>query len=109
VKRPSSESVVVAEGETEEAMARNTTGGTPTSALRHALLRGEALTRTEACDRFGMTGSTFRWVIKSLRDDGVKLRFDVEVGPRNSSVRRWRATTPSKSRRTAMKSRIDGR
>lgn len=57
--------------------------------LRNALLGGEALTRIEACDRFGITGSTFRWVIRAMKKDGIELDFTEERGRRNAPTRRW--------------------
>ena len=62
----------------------------PVTQLRTALLRGEALTRPEACERFGVSGSTFRWLIRAMQEKGVKLIYVEERGRRNVKVRRWR-------------------
>ena len=64
--------------------------GTAASQVREALQRGAALTRVEACERYGITGSTFRWVIKRLRDDGATLEFELVEGGRGSVAKRWR-------------------
>lgn len=58
--------------------------------LRDALLAGERFTRLEACEKFGITGSTFRWTIKRMRDSGIGLAYDEVSGKRNASTRRWR-------------------
>ena len=58
--------------------------------LTTALMSGEAFTRVEACERFGITGATFRWIIKSLRDAGAPLAFEVVKGGRGSVAKRWR-------------------
>lgn len=58
--------------------------------LRAALLQGEALTRPEACERFGISGSTFRWLIRAMQQEGVKLSYEEERGGRNVKVRRWK-------------------
>lgn len=58
--------------------------------LRTALLRGEAFTRPEACERYEITGSTFRWLLRSMRADGVTLSYDEERGRRNAPTRRWK-------------------
>lgn len=62
----------------------------PVEELRNALLGGEAITRPEACERFGITGSTFRWLIRTMRTDGVELIYEEERGLRNVPTRRWR-------------------
>lgn len=64
--------------------------GGPVEHLRRALLDGEAITRPEACERFGITGSTFRWLIRSMQSDGVKLSYREEPGTRNVPTRRWK-------------------
>lgn len=58
--------------------------------LRDALASGEAFTRLEAERRFGITGSTFRWAIKNLREQGVQLEFEEVLGRRGSTLKRWR-------------------
>lgn len=58
--------------------------------VREALQCGAALTRVEACERYGITGSTFRWVIKRLRDDGAPLEFELVEGGRGNVAKRWR-------------------
>ncbi len=58
--------------------------------LREAMARGEAFTRLEACDRFGITGSTFRWAIKSMREAGQELDYVEVPGRRGSTLKRWR-------------------
>lgn len=62
---------------------------TRTASLRQALERGAALTRLEACERFGITGSTFRWVIKSMRDQGIEFEVELVSGTRGSTIKRW--------------------
>lgn len=57
--------------------------------LREALLGGRALTRQEAQAEFGISGSTFRWAIERMRNDGVPLDYEVELGHRQSHVKRW--------------------
>lgn len=74
-------------------------GLTATAAFRAALDAGEALTRHEACERFGITGATFRWVIKGMLDAGVPLEFDLVKGRRGSSLKRWRIAGPTQKRR----------
>lgn len=64
-----------------------------TGRIRRALLSGEALTRPEACERFGITGSTFQWLIKQMRDEGIPIEFDVVRGNRNAPTRRWKVGT----------------
>ena len=61
-----------------------------TRGLRAELLAGKAFTRPEACERFGISGSTFRWTIKSMREAGVPLVYEEVVGARNNPTRRWR-------------------
>jgi len=64
---------------------------TATASFRAALEAGDALTRHEACERFGITGATFRWAIKRMLDDGVPLEFELVAGRRgSSSLKRWR-------------------
>ena len=67
--------------------------GTRTDEIKQALVDGEALTRVDACERFGITGSTFRWVIKSMREAGVSLEFAEVPGRRGTVQREWRVTT----------------
>ena len=62
----------------------------PVEQLRAALLSGEAFTRPEACERFGLSGSTFRWLIRAMKESGVNLSYEEERGRRNVKVRRWR-------------------
>ena len=57
--------------------------------LRSELLAGRSYTRTEASEEFGITGSTFRWVIKSMKDQGVQLTFVEEPGRRGTKLKRW--------------------
>lgn len=59
------------------------------SRLVAALESGEKLTRPEACERFGITGATFRWTIQKLQAEGMKLAYKTERGQRNAIVRRW--------------------
>jgi len=65
--------------------------------LREAMARGEAFTRLEACERFRITGSTFRWAIKSMRDSGQVLDFKEVPGRRGSVLRQWRLREDSRS------------
>ncbi len=58
--------------------------------LRTVLLQGQALMRPEACERFGLSGSSFQWLIRAIRENGVKLIYEEERGCRNVKVRRWR-------------------
>lgn len=62
----------------------------PVERLRVALLRGETFTRPEACERFEISGSTFRWLLQSMRADGVTLTYEEERGRRNAPTRRWK-------------------
>jgi len=62
----------------------------PVEQLRAALLRGETFTRPEACERFEINGSTFRWLLRSMRADGVTLSYEEERGRRNAPTRRWK-------------------
>lgn len=62
--------------------------------LHQALTRGESFTRVEACERFGITGSTFRWAIKTFRERGAQLQFETEPGRRRSIAKRWRLAIP---------------
>ena len=71
-----------------------------TAAFRSALESGEALTRLEACERFGITGATFRWAIKRMLDDGVPLEYDLVEGRRGSSLKRWRIARRTSARPT---------
>lgn len=64
--------------------------GTRVGQLRDALASGEAFTRLEAIERFGISGSTFRWAIRSLCDEGVPLVYDEVPGRRGSALKRWR-------------------
>lgn len=57
--------------------------------LRLALLEGESFTRIEACERFSISGSTFQWVIKSLRDSGATVEYEELPGRRGTTQRRW--------------------
>jgi hypothetical protein len=68
-----------------------------TARLRDALGRGEALTRLEACERFGMTGATFRWAIQSFMHDGDRLEFELVEGRRGTSAKRWRLAPAERS------------
>lgn len=70
-----------------------------TAAFRAALEAGEALTRHEACERFGITGATFRWAIKSMLENGVPLEYDLVDGRRGSSLKRWRIDSTGRKRR----------
>lgn len=63
--------------------------------LRAALEDGESFTRIEACDRFGMSGATFRWAIR-MRDAGMPLEYEEVRGARNALTRRWKLN-PSRS------------
>lgn len=58
--------------------------------VRQALANGDAFTRIEACERFGISGSTFRWLIRSLLDSGAALEFEEVPGRRGSVQRRWK-------------------
>lgn len=62
---------------------------TRTEGLRQALLRGRSITRQEAQLEFGITGSTFRWVIERMLAEGFALEYEIEIGHRQSQVRRW--------------------
>ena len=62
---------------------------TATNKLRNALASGESFTRPEACDRFGISGSTFRWVIRDMQKKGIAVNYVVERGRRNAPTRRW--------------------
>jgi hypothetical protein len=61
-----------------------------TKQLRTAFLEGCAFTRPSACDKFNITGSTFRWVVKQMRAEGIPLVYEEVRGRRNASTRRWR-------------------
>lgn len=65
--------------------------------LRVALLNGRSLTRQEAQAEFGISGSTFRWAIERMLQSGVPLKFEIEVGHRQSQVRRWSIATNDQS------------